>query len=156
MTKMEGEECRGEKGFEHGIALPSLAAVKKGVGVISATATAMGLLSNAGPPDWHPATNEIKMVCREAAKYCKELDVELGKLAVYHSLKKDGVAMHVVGMNTMDLLNSNLNIVYNGITAHEKRVLEHVKEKFFSRLREGHWEGLELKRYNEITAAEDS
>nr|CAD7464156.1 unnamed protein product [Timema tahoe] len=116
----------------------------------------MGLLSNAGPPDWHPATNEIKMVCREAAKYCKELNVELGKLAVYHSLKKDGVAMHVVGMNTMDLLNSNLNIVYNGITAHEKRVLEHVKEKFFSRLREGHWEGLELKRYNEITAAEDS
>nr|CAD7416430.1 unnamed protein product [Timema poppensis] len=128
----------------------------KGVGVISAAATAMGLLSNAGPPDWHPATSAIKMVCREAAKYCKDLDVELGKLAVYHSLNKNGVAMHVIGMKTMDLLNSNLNIVHNGLTTQEKLVLEHIKEKFFSRLREGHWEGVELKRFNEITVAENS
>ena len=30
----------------------------------------MGLLSNRGPPDWHPATKEIKDACAKAAVFC--------------------------------------------------------------------------------------
>ncbi|XP_020594451.1 L-galactose dehydrogenase, partial [Phalaenopsis equestris] len=33
----------------------------KGVGVISASPLAMGLLTESGPPDWHPASPELKV-----------------------------------------------------------------------------------------------
>ena len=31
----------------------------------------MGLLTERGPPDWHPATDDIKSECRKAADYCQ-------------------------------------------------------------------------------------
>lgn len=31
----------------------------------------MGLLTNNGPPDWHPASKEMKKICRDVAQYCK-------------------------------------------------------------------------------------
>lgn len=34
----------------------------KGVGVINASPLAMGLLTEAGPPEWHPASAELKVV----------------------------------------------------------------------------------------------
>lgn len=34
----------------------------KGVGVISASPLAMGLLTESGPPDWHPASPELKVL----------------------------------------------------------------------------------------------
>ena len=33
----------------------------KGVGVISASPLAMGLLTENGPPEWHPASSELKV-----------------------------------------------------------------------------------------------
>lgn len=33
----------------------------KGVGVISASPLSMGLLTENGPPDWHPASSELKV-----------------------------------------------------------------------------------------------
>lgn len=42
-----------------------------GVGVINAAATGMGLLSNKGPQPWHPASDDIKALCRRASDYCK-------------------------------------------------------------------------------------
>lgn len=38
----------------------------KGVGVISASPLAMGLLTESGPPEWHPASLELKV----AQKHC--------------------------------------------------------------------------------------
>lgn len=43
---------------------------EKGIGLINASANSMGLLTNRGPPKWHPATEEIRNVCAEAVKYC--------------------------------------------------------------------------------------
>lgn len=36
----------------------------KGVGIISASPLAMGLLTEAGPPDWHPASPQLKVFSR--------------------------------------------------------------------------------------------
>lgn len=41
---------------------------QKGVGVINASPLSMGLLSQKGPPNWHPAAEEIKAACRKAAQ----------------------------------------------------------------------------------------
>lgn len=34
----------------------------KGVGIISASPLAMGLLTEGGPPEWHPASPELKVI----------------------------------------------------------------------------------------------
>ena len=39
--------------------------------MINASPISMGLLSNRGPPSWHPATDDIKAACKEAADYCQ-------------------------------------------------------------------------------------
>ena len=31
----------------------------------------MGLLTERGPPDWHPATDDIKSECKKAADFCQ-------------------------------------------------------------------------------------
>ena len=41
------------------------------VGVINASILSMGILTNRGPPAWHPANEEIKAVCKSAAAYCQ-------------------------------------------------------------------------------------
>ena len=36
-----------------------------------------GLLSNADPPAWHPASQELRDVCKKAAEICQVKQVEL-------------------------------------------------------------------------------
>jgi hypothetical protein len=42
----------------------------KGVAVVNAAATSMGLLTPQGPPAWHPAPRRIKDACRQSVEYC--------------------------------------------------------------------------------------
>ncbi|CAH1164156.1 unnamed protein product [Phaedon cochleariae] len=118
---------------------------KNGVGIINAAANSMGLLSNFGPQDWHPASQEIKNICSQARDLCKQNDVELGKLAVYYSLQQKGPDTVLIGMNTRKLLQYNLNVL-NGLTSQEKEIYDKVL-KMFGELSVIHWEKVELEQY---------
>ncbi|XP_018574593.1 L-galactose dehydrogenase-like isoform X2 [Anoplophora glabripennis] len=117
------------------------------IGIINAAANSMGLLSNFGPPQWHPASQHIKDVCTEAREYCKKNNVELGKLAVYHSLQQDGPDTVLVGMNSTKLLDYNLNVLLEGLSEKEKEMYHHVMKIFTTELKESHWENIELENY---------
>ena len=56
-----------------------------GVGVINASPFSMGLLSQRGAPDWHPASKDLRNVCARAAAYCQELGYPIDKLAIQFS-----------------------------------------------------------------------
>ncbi|XP_017783133.1 PREDICTED: L-galactose dehydrogenase-like [Nicrophorus vespilloides] len=119
----------------------------EGVGIVNAAYLAMGLLTNGGPQPWHPAGSAIKDACLKARNYCKENDVELAKLAMHYVYSKKSIHTHLVGMNTVDLLKSNLDTFYNGLNGKEKKVLEHIMQNIFLDLKEKHWEGVEIKKY---------
>ena len=55
------------------------------VGVINASPLSMGLLSQRGTPDWHPAPASLKEACRQAVAHCAERDYPIEKLAVQFS-----------------------------------------------------------------------
>lgn len=57
----------------------------RGIGIINASPLSMGLLSQRGTPDWHPASQELKDACAKAAAYCKEQDYPIEKLAVQYA-----------------------------------------------------------------------
>lgn len=80
----------------------------KGVGVINASALAMGLLTPQGPPDWHPAPPEVKLACREAAAAASAQGVNLAKLGIMQALKYPDIATTLVGMPSRDQVASNV------------------------------------------------
>lgn len=45
----------------------------------------MGLLSQRGAPDWHPASEALKQACAKAAAYCQEKGYPIDKLAIQFS-----------------------------------------------------------------------
>lgn len=99
------------------------------LGVICAAGHAMGLLTNKGPQSWHPAPDEIKTICKEASDYCREKGVELGKLAMHYFIQLDGVTTFLVGMQTSQLLNMNLDVYLNGLTKQEEEIVEYLQQK---------------------------
>lgn len=58
---------------------------EKGIGVINASPFSMGLLSQRGTPDWHPAPAPLKEACAKAATYCQEKGYPIEKLAIQFS-----------------------------------------------------------------------
>lgn len=62
------------------------------VGVISASPLSMGLLSERGVPDWHPAPKPLVEVCKKAAEHCKAKGYPIEKLAMQYALSNDRIA----------------------------------------------------------------
>ena len=55
------------------------------IGIINASPLSMGLLSQRGAPDWHPAPESLKDACKRAVEYCDEKGYPVEKLAVQYS-----------------------------------------------------------------------
>lgn len=89
----------------------------------------MGLLTNVGEPLWHPASSEIKHLCRQAAEYCRFHNVELAQLALYYSTQLESVSTYLIGMQSNDLLMANLHTCLIGLSQEEQQVLDYIKRK---------------------------
>ncbi len=57
----------------------------RGIGIINASPFSMGLLSQRGTPDWHPAPEALKEACRKAAAHCASKNYPIEKLAIQYS-----------------------------------------------------------------------
>ncbi len=83
---------------------------EKGVAVFNSAPLAMRLLSDEGPPDWHPAPAELKQKSAEAAAFCRERGASLGKLALQFSVANPDIPTNIVG------------------SANPKRILQNIRE----------------------------
>ncbi|XP_055638728.1 uncharacterized protein LOC129776863 [Toxorhynchites rutilus septentrionalis] len=115
--------------------------------VICASGHGMGLLTNAGPQVWHPANDQTKRVCREASEFCEKHNVELGKLAMYHFIQLSGPATFLSGMQSEALVQMNLDAFYNGLNENEHSVLSYLNESIFPKIKNQHWEDIEVQKY---------
>ena len=70
---------------------------ESGVGIINSAPFDMRLLTNAGPPDWHPAAPEIVSACAEAATLCRSQGQDIAKLALQFSVRQPTFATCVAG-----------------------------------------------------------
>jgi aryl-alcohol dehydrogenase-like predicted oxidoreductase len=68
----------------------------KHIGIISASPLGMGLLTERGAPEWHPAPAEIKEACAQAAAYCRRQGVDIAQLAIQFSLSNPDIATTLV------------------------------------------------------------
>lgn len=65
---------------------------ERGIGVINASPYSMGLLTERGVPDWHPAPAALQRLSRKAVAYCKEHGVEIERVAAYFSMNNPRIA----------------------------------------------------------------
>jgi aryl-alcohol dehydrogenase-like predicted oxidoreductase len=74
--------------------IPTLQA--KHIGIISASPLGMGLLTERGAPEWHPAPAEIREACARAAAYCRSQGVDIAQLAIQFSLSNPDIVTTLV------------------------------------------------------------
>jgi L-galactose dehydrogenase len=65
--------------------LPALE--ERGLGVINASCLSMGLLTHGGPPEWHPAPDELKAAARAAAACAASQGADISRLALMWAVK---------------------------------------------------------------------
>ena len=98
---------------------------EKGVGIINASPTGMGLLTERGVPAWHPAPPHLVATAKRAVDYCREAGVDIVKLAIQFAISHPGIATTLVG--TANPENILKNVAYAAAPVefeHIGRVLE--------------------------------
>jgi L-galactose dehydrogenase len=88
---------------------------KHGVGVINASPTGMGLLTERGVPDWHPAPRTMIEGAQRAVKYCQAEGLDIVKLAVQYSISHPGIATTLVGTASPENIRKNIEYVESAV-----------------------------------------
>ena len=80
----------------------------KNVGVINASPTGMGLLSERGAPSWHPAPPAMVAGARRAVDYCKSVGADIAKLAIQFATSHPHIATTLVGTASPENIRKNV------------------------------------------------
>lgn len=81
------------------------------VGIISASPLSMGLLSQRGVPDWHPAPKPLVEVCKKAARHCTAKGYPIEKLAMQFALSNDRIATTLFSSANPENVKKNLAFI---------------------------------------------
>ncbi|AZN39757.1 aldo/keto reductase [Paenibacillus albus] len=79
----------------------------RGVGLVNASPLSMGLLSARGTPDWHPASQELKSKCQQAAQLLADRGEDIAKLAVQFSTSNEQIPTTLVSTANPDNIIRN-------------------------------------------------
>ena len=78
------------------------------IGVLSASPFSMGLLTERGVPDWHPAPKPLVEACKQAAEYCKAKGYPIEKLAMQFSCSNPRIASTVFSTTRPEAIKTNI------------------------------------------------
>jgi len=79
-----------------------------GIGIVNASPLSMGLLSQRGVPDWHPAPKPLVEACQKAAEHCKAKGYPIEKLAVQYSVSNPRIASTLFSSANPDNVRRNI------------------------------------------------
>jgi len=85
------------------------------VGVLSASPFSMGLLTERGVPDWHPAPKPLVAACKKAAEHCHAKGYPIEKLAMQFSCSEPRIASTVFSTTRPEAITKNLGFIEESI-----------------------------------------
>jgi L-galactose dehydrogenase len=83
----------------------------KGIGVINASPTGMGLLTPRGVPAWHPAPPALVAGARRAIDYCASVGADIVKLAIQFAVAQPVIATTLVSSANPENIRRNAGYV---------------------------------------------
>jgi len=84
---------------------------ERGIGLINASGLCMGLLTEHGPPDWHPAPREVRDAGRKAAEFCRAHGVDISEVALRFCLDHPYVASTLIGIASTREVETSLKLL---------------------------------------------
>jgi aryl-alcohol dehydrogenase-like predicted oxidoreductase len=78
------------------------------IGIINASPLGMGLLTDKGVPDWHPADPLIRDLCSRAGSYCRKKGEKIEKLAIQFSTQLKDIPTTLVSTADPDIIAENI------------------------------------------------
>nr|XP_046918752.1 L-galactose dehydrogenase-like [Dermatophagoides farinae] len=135
----------------------------KNIGIINAAIFGMGLLGNDNStiPEWHPASKKIRDRCQRAREICMANgSIPLTRLALRYSLHEKRIDTHLIGMESIDIVNSNLSAIIgtnSNDVCKENELLDLILRQAFgksiaemtSSSSNENWEQIEVDRYRQ-------
>jgi L-galactose dehydrogenase len=83
----------------------------KEMGLINGSVTHMGILTDQGPPPWHPAPASVKQIGRDVAAFCRRQGIPIAHLAIQFALQNDAVDVTLLGTRTVAELNESVQLL---------------------------------------------
>jgi len=105
----------------------------KGIGVINASPFAMGLLTERGVPDWHPAPKPLIDVCHRAADFCRSEGKSIEQLAVRYAVDNARIATTLFSTTRSEAVLHNIRWANEPL---DKALLEKVRQIIEPRFRD--------------------
>lgn len=106
---------------------------ERGIGLVNASPLHMGVLTQEGPPDWHPAPPEVLEAARACTELCSAQGLDIADLALGFALTSDLVASTLVGMSTEAEVLANVRTLStppdSGLMAEVRRQLAPVLDR---------------------------
>ena len=90
---------------------------QRGTAVLNASPLAMGLLTDAGPPPWHPGSIRMKEAGRTAAALVRERGGNISTLGMQYALQRGPVPSTITGASTLAELDANIAALTTPINA---------------------------------------
>ena len=90
---------------------------EKQVGIVNSAPLAMRLLTQEGPPSWHPAPAAVTAKCAEAAAFCASQGADLAKVALQFSVAHPDIHTTIVGTASPDRILENIRQIEDPLDA---------------------------------------
>lgn len=84
---------------------------ERGIGVINASPFSMGLLTQRGIPEWHPAPKPLVEACKKAVGYCAEQGYPIEKLAIQYSVSNPRIPTTLFSSANPDSVLKNIKYI---------------------------------------------
>lgn len=88
---------------------------EKRVGIINAAPLGMGLLTEKGPPRWHPAPAKVRDICAKAVAHCAKKKTPLPHLALQFATAHRDIATTLVGTSSAKKIKESVKCIENDL-----------------------------------------
>ena len=99
---------------------------ERGMGLINASPFHMGLLTDRGAPEWHPAPPQVKQVAARVVALCRERGFDPSAVALKFGLDYPHVASTLTGMHTHAEVEMNLKALELSLDPELMREIERI------------------------------
>ncbi len=79
-----------------------------GIGLLNASPLHMGILTECGAPEWHPAPERVKNAGRKIVELCRSKGIDVASAALRFCLDHPDVSSTLVGMSKPEHVDGNL------------------------------------------------